>query len=168
MRNRLLKILLPSALLPSIFACTINADTTTAPSSKEQTPLSKELAAEAFLGRWSHDCENAKGITITNIKNISIEVNNNQIYINAFGTRKGRTLTIFLNEPEDLGRGGMMLDWPNFSKEKPIAGLDLKSDRSANLTWNGFFNEEKNNYEWIDEPDFAEKKNPIILKKCSE
>lgn len=132
-----------------------------------QVALLKERIVEGFIGRWSHDCDSAKGVTISNEKNILIEVNHNQIYISALSRHEGSTLTIFLNEPEDLGRGGMMLDWPNFSKEKSIASLNLEPSDSATFTWSGFFNKEKQRYEWINEPDFAEKQNPSSLTRCT-
>lgn len=167
MHNKLLKILLSSAILPILFACTTHATPTTTTHSKENTPSDINLGTEAFLGRWSINCENAKGIIVTEMGNILMEVNNNQIYITALGHKKEKILTIFLDEPEDLGRGGMMLDWQNFSKENPIADLKLETKNSAQLTWYGFFNKIQKAHEWADKPDFVVKQNPVILEKCS-
>ncbi len=168
MNNKPLTSFTLSTLLLTLSASTTNANPVTAPAINGQELHSIEPSTDAFLGRWSTDCENTRGINIPNTNNIAIEVNNNQIYINATSTPKGKTLTIYLHETEDLGRGGMMLDWQNFSKSNPIAHLDLSSKYSAQLTWNGFFNKVKNKYEWTHEPDLIKKQNPATLAKCKK
>lgn len=124
------------------------------------------LPLSVFTGRWSPDCEKVGGIHIHNKNNILIEVNSNQIYIKSHGEQNQKTLSIFLDEPEDLGRGGMMLPWGDFSNEKPIAKMALSSENYSQVYWYGFYNKETNAYEWTTEPDFLGNALPAIFNKC--
>lgn len=120
-----------------------------------------------LIGRWSPNCERFGGIKIHHKKKIIIEVNANQIYILSHGNTQNNTLDIFLDHPEDLGRGGMILQWNLFSKRIPIAKLTLNSAESAAVEWLGFYNETSRSREWINEPDFVGPDN-LIFSKCNE
>jgi hypothetical protein len=120
-----------------------------------------------FTGRWSPNCERIGGLDIQNTDRITIDVNSNQIYILSRGTFHEDTLTLYLNHPEDLGRGGMMLDWNSFSKNEPIALIKLISKDTARIIWRGFYNKKTKVREWTAEPDFAEQ-NPQVLSKCKD
>lgn len=110
-------------------------------------------------GTWRGDCENGSGHIILqpNTTDAFIEVNSNQIVIKASVDtnllRSQRQLTLKLVGTEDLGRGGMMLDWKHFSHSKPIATITLSNDKEATLQWLGFYNDSTNNYEWAAEAD---------------
>ncbi|TBW06742.1 hypothetical protein E0E50_20090 [Azotobacter chroococcum subsp. isscasi] len=119
-----------------------------------------------FTGRWSPDCEKVGGINIYHESNILIEVNSNQIYIKSHGEQSQKILSIFLDEPNDLGRGGMMLPWDEFSNEKSIAKMVLSSEKHSQVYWYGFYNKETNAYEWTTEPDFLGNTLPVIFNKC--
>ncbi|WP_349572242.1 hypothetical protein [Azotobacter salinestris] len=120
----------------------------------------------AFIGRWSSDCEKFGGIHIYQKNNILIEVNSNQIYVRSHGEQNQKNLSIFLDAPDDLGRGGMMLPWNKFSNEKPIAEMTLNSETYSQVIWHGFYNKETNTYEWATEPDFLGNTLPAIFNKC--
>lgn len=120
-----------------------------------------------FIGRWSPNCERFGGINIQSKNNIIIEVNANQIYITSHGAPLNSTLDIFLDHPDDLGRGGMMLNWNLFSKNTPIAKFTLVSSESAEVEWFGFYNVSSKSREWVNESDLAGP-DSLIFSKCSE
>jgi hypothetical protein len=120
-----------------------------------------------ILGRWSPNCEKIGGINIQDQNKITIEVNSNQIYILSTGTINNDTLIMTLNSPEDLGRGGMMLEWDNFSKETPIAKMELISERKSKVEWLGFYNNKLKTSVWLSEPDFLETESDIFYK-CND
>lgn len=109
-----------------------------------------------LIGRWSPNCEKVGGINIHSKDHIIIEVNSNQIYILSRGEFYENTLTLFLTQPEDLGRGGMMLNWDEFSKIESIANMELVSEDSTLVEWLGFYSETSKSRVWVYEPDFAE------------
>lgn len=119
------------------------------------------------VGRWSPNCEKISGINIYDHKKIIIEVNSNQIYILSTGAISDDTLTITLKSPEDLGRGGMMLEWDEFSKKIPIAKMKLISEDKSKVEWLGFYNDRLKNRTWISEPDFLVTENNIF-SRCKD
>lgn len=119
-----------------------------------------------FIGRWSPDCERVGGINIYDKKNIIIEINLNQIYIRARGEFHGSAVTLFLDSPEDLGRGGMMLGWKEFSKITPVANMELISEGASIVEWFGFFSDKSNSRVWVNEPDFLAVGDQVF-SKCS-
>lgn len=120
-----------------------------------------------IIGRWSPNCDRFGGITIHSPKKITIEVNTDQIYILSHGHINNNTLDIFLDHPEDLGRGGMMLNWELFSKSTPITRFTLVSADSAAIEWLGFYNESSKSREWVNDPDFAGP-DKLIFSRCNE
>lgn len=120
-----------------------------------------------IVGRWSPNCEKIGGISIQDQNKITIEVNSNQIYILSTGTINNDTLIFTLNSPEDLGRGGMMLEWDNFSKETPIAKMKLISERKSKVEWLGFYNNKLKTSVWLNEPDFLETESDMFYK-CND
>lgn len=118
---------------------------------------------------WRGGCNMASGHIVLhpNTLNATIEVNSNQIVINAvidtalLSTKNQLILT--LKEPEGLGSGGMMLDWQHFSHNRPIAALTFTSTKEVKLEWYGFYNDSTKQYEWVKEPDLL---SYPMLKKC--
>jgi hypothetical protein len=128
---------------------------------------SNSWASVDLAGRWSPDCERISGINIHDYKKIIIEINSNQIYILATGTITGNILAIALEAPEDLGRGGMMLEWDNFSKTIPIAKMELISESTSTVEWLGFYNDRLKSRAWLNEPDFLTAENKVF-SKCKD
>ena len=91
-------------------------------------------------------------------------MNSNQIYILSTGSIKNDTLIITLNSPEDLGRGGVMLEWNNLSKETPIAKMKIISERKSKVEWLGFYNNKLKTSVWLNEPDFLSTESDIFYK----
>lgn len=130
----------------------------------------KQITFEDFIGFWRPNCEFGAGfIHIKNRHQIDIEVNLNQIYISSIAQfdPKNDALTLFLKQPEDLGIGGLNLTWNVFSTDKPIAKMTLHNDMQ--LEWLGFFNNENEEYQWIEEADIIRMNDEkmIHLKKCN-
>lgn len=131
----------------------------------------KHVPYNNLLGIWRGDCNISSGHIVLhpNTRNVTIEVNSNQIVINAvidtalLSSKNQIILT--LKEPEDLGRGGMMLDWQHFSHNRPIAALSFTNTNEAKLEWYGFYNDSTKQYEWVEEPDLL---SYPVLKKCKE
>lgn len=114
--------------------------------------VDEEVAAIA--GRWSPDCEVYGGVTVNNENSAFIEVNSNQIYIRAKVKEDQGFWSFILVDPEELGRGGMQLAWPDYSRSHVIARFSMRGNASGELNWFGFLNERTGDMEWTDEPDF--------------
>ena len=76
------------------------------------------------------------------------EVNSNQIYIKArakyrFYSPSITIMEIFLVEPDDLGLGGMKLNWNGFSGTHKIAEIRAFKNQSVEFQWFGFYDKEK-------------------------
>jgi hypothetical protein len=133
--------------------------------------LTKSLALagelpEAIVGSWSTDCNDINTFIVNNTMSV-LTVNENQIVINTRmdAVDKSQFRVSFIST-DDLGEGGETLQWPKFSRTKPIALMQLERG-AARLTWLGFFNVQTGKYEWTTGPDFYNGGRPIILKKCS-
>ena len=61
----------------------------------------------------------------------------------------------------------MMLEWGNFSKEKPIAKIKFISEDKSKVEWLGFYNERLKNRAWVSEPDFLATGNNIF-SRCKD
>ncbi|HHQ4518190.1 TPA: hypothetical protein ACSP2U_000197 [Aeromonas veronii] len=117
--------------------------------------------------RWAIDCVSGKGSIILDQKNADIVVNSNQIVISTKVVRNDNKMSFFLEGPADLGRGGMMLNWDDFSIDKSIADAEMNGN-NINLSWKGFFEKSVFKYVWISESEFIppHNKNHITLMRC--
>ena len=118
--------------------------------------------------RWAIDCESGIGnILFKNKDEAEMIVNSNQIVVGAAVVRNDNSLSFFLEEPLDLGRGGMMLDWDEFSKKNAIADAVISGDKMK-LSWKGFFEKNTSKYMWKADSDFSalSDKNDIVINKC--
>ncbi|MCF5893192.1 hypothetical protein K3H46_19525 [Aeromonas veronii] len=117
--------------------------------------------------RWAIDCVSGKGGIIIDQKNADIVVNSNQIVISTRVVRNGNKMSFFLKGPADLGRGGMMLNWDDFSIDKSIADAEMNGN-NINLSWKGFFEKSAFKYVWVSESEFtpSHNKNHVTLMRC--
>ncbi|WP_028889964.1 hypothetical protein [Tenacibaculum ovolyticum] len=92
-------------------------------------------------GDWKINCESIGALKIRE-KEVFIEVNSNQIYIDATLEKKNDSIyNIYLNKPKDLGRGGVNLDWGYFSKDSIISRINCnKKSEFIIFNWLGFYN----------------------------
>lgn len=104
--------------------------------------------------RWARDCVSGKGTIILDQKNADVVVNSNQIVISTKVVRNNNEISFFLEGPADLGRGGMMLNWDDFSIDKSIADAEMNGD-NINLSWKGFFEKSAFKYVWVSESEFT-------------
>lgn len=116
---------------------------------------------------WAVHCNAGKGYIKFNHIKTEMIVNSNQISISVSIVKHDDKLSFFLNEPIDLGRGGMMLGWEHFSKERAIADAVISGDHIV-LSWRGFFDKRKTKYMWVSESDFSppSDKKEVILSRC--
>ena len=127
-----------------------------------------------FEDTWKISCKNGSGfLKINGNDSVLVEVNSNQIYINAHGIKKTKgNITfydIYFVETDDLGRGSMQLNWDKFSKEKMICKLILNNEGKMELEWFGFHNINTKKYEWAKKADFMLMDTlnyPKCLEKC--
>lgn len=118
--------------------------------------------------KWKKNCDESFG-SVSIIKDLGVIcVNANQIYINSkIKKSEKKNYEVRLIKPMDLGRGGMELEWKNFSKDSIIATIEVIDEGSINFKWLGFYNLKSNNREWIKESDFSsEITSGIRLEKC--
>ena len=121
-------------------------------------------------GDWKINCESIGALKIRE-KEVFIEVNSNQIYIDATLEKKNDSIyNIYLNKPKDLGRGGANLDWGYFSKDSIIARINCnKKSEFIIFNWLGFYNVETGKREWVEDSDSqlqSERLKDIKLIKC--
>lgn len=117
--------------------------------------------------RWAIDCASGKGSIIIEQNKADIIVNTNQIVISTKMVRSDDRLSFFLEEPADLGRGGMMLNWDDFSHDKSIADAEVNGDKME-FSWKGFFENSTLKYVWISDSEFTSPKNEnhVTIYKC--
>jgi hypothetical protein len=102
-----------------------------------------------------------------------IEVNSNQIYVLAKIKKTNQNTEEFmLLKPEDLGRGGIMLNWNDFSKTKSI--LTIKTNNHKKIAfWHGFFDNNQSIYVWKKDTDLilegeqGPEENSYLLYDCA-
>lgn len=121
-------------------------------------------------GKWKTICDNFGFIKIDN-EEVFIEVNSSQIYIDAILKKENDSVSsIFLKQPNDLGPGGMRLDWDGFVKDSAIAKIKYNTKKDFILIdWLGFYNENTKKREWDKDSEFqlqTDKLNKIQLKRC--
>lgn len=99
-----------------------------------------------------------------------MEILSNQVYVNARFDGGKDDIFIYYSSTADLGRGGMMYDWDNFSKVIPIAKITHKKDNEIVFKWKGFFNKKNKSYEIVDE--FYKSKNDfsseVKMYRCNQ
>jgi hypothetical protein len=122
-----------------------------------------------FIGRWKADCDRAGYIDVARDGSVTIEVNSNQIYVDAtaiIDKADPTKIIIFLKEPADLGAGGMRLNWDKFSKTKPIAeiqALPTQKKRSSCFGMVSIIQKQKSTSGWTKRIGLTSK---VIMKRC--
>ncbi len=137
---------------------------------KSQTSPQK-LGNYSDDGNWRTDCNT--GMTSFNIsgKNGFLVVAANQIYIDLVETKRydfEKGIAYKLEKiPEDMGRGGMGLNWQEYINDKPIVYVKKIDDNHMYFYWYGFYNGKTKKREFL-ESDFnvENKSKDIILTKC--
>ncbi|BES69273.1 hypothetical protein RE428_02910 [Marinobacter nanhaiticus D15-8W] len=122
-------------------------------------------------GNWAIDCTTGLGkVDFIAHDKATMVVNSNQIVISSTIDRSDSRLTFFYAEPEDLGRGGMMLPWSDFSREKKIAFAKQVDGNRMLLTWKGFFDTTERKYIWSQDSDYVlyANKQEAWLTNCVE
>lgn len=96
-----------------------------------------------------------------------VVVNANQIVISTKGVRNDNEMFFFLEGLADLGRGGMILNWDNFSIDKSIADAEINGN-NIYLSWKGFLEKSELKYIWVSESEFTppHNKNYVTLMRC--
>ncbi|RQM70677.1 hypothetical protein [Aeromonas enteropelogenes] len=116
---------------------------------------------------WAIDCSAGKGYITFKDSKVDMVVNSNQIVISADVIKNDDKLAFFLDEPIDLGRGGMMLDWDSFSSKKAIAEAVVREHKII-FSWRGFFDKNTSKYLWVSDADFSSPtvNSAVTLTKC--
>ncbi|WP_144283277.1 hypothetical protein [Chryseobacterium echinoideorum] len=126
-------------------------------------------------GTWGIKCNEGSYIKIKD-KEIFFEVQSNQIYIDMVEVKRydfEKGIAFKLKEkPEDMGRGGMMLNWKEYLNDKPIAYIKVIDDNTLYFYWYGFYNNKTKKREFTEcqfqQEGKQNKDNSVILKKCEE
>lgn len=123
-------------------------------------------------GNWKTNCDNLGTLEIKE-KKVFIELNSNQVYIDALLDKKNDSIyNILLKAPNDLGAGGMRLDWGNFSKDSIIARINYSKKRDFIIfNWLGFYNDSIKKREWVENSEFqlqSEILRDIKLIRCNK
>ena len=107
------------------------------------------------LGNWNIKCDGPVYLSIKQ-NQAELNVNDNQILIDVVGKTDPGSPDVYrikLIKPQDLGTGGMRLDWDNFSKDSTIAELKFFKPDHAIYTWLGFYNKKTHKREWVGQSD---------------
>jgi hypothetical protein len=127
-----------------------------------------------FWGKWQRECGTAGYIQINKTNPVEIEVNSNQINIEAtaiVNPSDSTEMDLYFKNISDLGVGGTSLHWDKFSKYKPIAKLKFSLSQKDNLglIWYGFFNKNTGKYDWSIEADLIDGNGTeVSLIDCSK
>ena len=122
-------------------------------------------------GTWQVNCDEGSGSLNINDEDVFIEVNSNQIYIDALIKKQNDSIyNLYLKSPNDLGAGGMRLNWDGFSKDSIIASFNYnQKSNSLKFDWYGFYDISIQKRIWKEDSDFqimTEKTGNIKLIKC--
>ncbi|ROT93575.1 hypothetical protein EB809_20575 [Marinobacter sp. R17] len=119
----------------------------------------------ATAGSWALDCHSGIGrIQFTDSSHATLAVSSNQIVISSTAEREDRTYRFFYSDTVELGRGGMMLNWDSFSKQKSLATGTLLEDGGLLFTWKGFYSPVTNDYIWAKDADYVLKNGQKTMK----
>lgn len=131
------------------------------------TNCNNKSESNILEGIWAVSCENSVAFEIKDSE-IILPVMSNQIYIKAkIKEVKTKCYHIYLIEPDDLGPGGIQLDWDNFSTEKPVAEMKLETDKKIIFNWFGFYHKMENKMIFPEcEFNLDTNSNPSLLNKC--
>lgn len=113
-------------------------------------------SAQSHAIEWKTRCDDEAFSLPVDQQSHPLVVNENQIVISVHTKRiDANKIGIFLDKTLDLGTGGMMLNWDNFSKTAKIADMTFKG-REAVFRWYGFFDNVQQKRVWVAQPDFVE------------
>lgn len=132
--------------------------------------IQKELVG-SNTSTWRTNCKEGFTYIKINGKNASLVVASNQIYIDLVETKRydfEKGIAYKLEKiPEDMGRGGMGLNWEEYINDKPIVYVKMIDDNHMYFYWYGFYNKKTKKREFL-ESDFnvENKSKDIILTKC--
>ena len=126
------------------------------------------MADMSDVGYWSVKCGGfGGGIEIEKNNELSMNINDNNLYISAYAKKVGGGTKIFLGDiVESLND---VVNWGNISRNKPIAEVSFQ-DGKLYLSWKGFFDVKKSRYIWDKEPDFvvaSGRKKDIKMEICN-
>jgi len=126
-------------------------------------------SAQSHAIEWKTRCDDEAFSLPVDQQSHPLVVNENQIVISVHTKRiDANKIGFFLDKTLDLGTGGMMLNWDNFSKTAKIADMTFKG-REAVFRWYGFFDNVQQKRVWVAQPDFVEtyaKNGQIKLITC--
>lgn len=133
--------------------------------------LDKSSASYDIAGSWTNVDPDISFIEI-NIerpdKTTSLEVESNQIYVNAKikkNFKKPNVYNFYFDSTGDLGSGGMRTDWTKYSHVLPIATIRQTSANTAELEWLGFYSTKTHKYDFAASQLNNETENAIIKLK---
>ncbi|WP_203141924.1 hypothetical protein [Marinobacter mangrovi] len=129
------------------------------------------ISFTAHADNWALDCHSGLGrVEFSDPHHATLVVSSNQITISSNVILADGTYSFFYAEPEDLGRGGMMLKWDSFSKKNPIATGKLLEDGGMLFTWNGFYDSVAESDIWADDADYVLQTNQhtMNLEHCGD
>ncbi len=139
---------------------------------KEQEVKKEKLITQQeeqkLNGRWATNCEQSTNLNIDG-DTVLIIVNSNHIYINGLIRKKNDTIyNVYLENPSDLGAGGLHLNWDEFSRDTLIASFNYKSKFEYLIfNWYGFYDVSSKKRVWETECDFqSEQISNIKFIKC--
>ena len=120
-----------------------------------------------FTGKWISDIDD-QSLGLFDIGNdkknnayIKIEVNSNQIYINAKATTNPlspNVLALYLDKPYGLGPGGATMPWNDYSKDKPVCFMEFLNPNYVKVNWVGFYNNKTQKIEYKEGTDWSSEK----------
>ena len=129
----------------------------------------KKLDKFNLDGNWAYNEESSYAslkieknqglfVVMSNQIYINVKINNNNLNKNSYN--------VFFDTTNDLGAGGMNMNWNNFSKDKPIAVIKELIDNKIEFNWIGFYNNKSKLIEFKEcEFNLQSSSNPVVLQK---
>lgn len=138
---------------------------------KENASDVSSSSGNSINGTWRVNCDDGSGSLKIADDKVFLEVNSNQIYIDArIKKQNDDTYLLYLKSPRDLGAGGMRLNWDHFSEDSLLAKLRYSNNaNSLKFNWHGFYDTMEKKRVWQNDSDFqisSDQLKDITLIKC--
>lgn len=116
---------------------------------------------------WSVDCTSKELIKVDSDGTAAFEVTSNQIYLRTAIQRvNAASYEVRFVRPEDLGSGGLALNWKVVSTKLPVARLHIIDSDHIGIDWKGFKDDRGKRLIKFPSPDVYDGAE-IIMTKCT-
>lgn len=126
-----------------------------------------EILDIKYQGNWSVSCSKPTDLKFKSDNKAILSVRQNQIYIEIkYKKNNNNALDLFYEQPFDLGLGGSAIDWDEISTSEKIGSFKLTDEKIGVLSWRGFLDKKTGKHILVEDSDFSNQNNEIVLIRC--